>query len=150
MKKHFFLKTMLVAALGVTPVLAQADIGIGQCKQQVQKTAMQQNTNAMTQAEQQFAMKLSALHRQIFMTVFTPDLRKEAMAAMTSPDNEDDESPITEDMAVEQVITNHRDMATMQPGSSNQKYTNQPQTQKQPAKQTKNSSNSNKKKSYWD
>ena len=145
MKKQFFLKTMLVAALGVAPIFAVADVGVEQCKQQVQKTAMQQSNNAMTPAEQQFAMKLSALHRQIFMTVFTPDLRKEAMAAMTSPSNEDEDMPMTEDMAVEQVITNHRDIAM-----PSQKPMNQPQAQKQPAKQTKNSKNTSTKKNYWD
>jgi hypothetical protein len=141
MKNQIFLKTLLVTALGVCPILCQADIEVQQCKQQVQKTAMQQNSATkgnmpMNAAEQQFAMKLSALHRQIFTTVFTPDLRKEAMAAMTSPDNDDEEMPMTEDMAVEQVITNHRDTTAMPkaaPAAS--------------TKQTKNTTT--KKKSYW-
>ena len=74
------------------------------------------NMKAMTPAEQQFAMKLSPLHRQIFTNVFTPDLRQEAMADMTSTDNEDEVMPMTEDMAVEQVITNHREPLQMSPG----------------------------------
>lgn len=60
-----------------------------------------------------FANKLSALHKQIFTTVFTPALRQEAMSMMSNIDEDDmdDESIMTEDMAVEQTIMNHRDAA---------------------------------------
>ncbi|MBM3192328.1 MAG: hypothetical protein FJZ63_06745 [Chlamydiae bacterium] len=66
----------------------------------------------LTPAEQQFAAQLSSLHKQIFTTVFTPQLRQEAMTLM-SPDaqsNLGDNGSITADMAVEEVVSNHRDM----------------------------------------
>ena len=156
MKSPFFLQTVLVVALGVSPVLCQAQVS--QPKRAAQKIAaqpaggqpgsMQQSTSALSPQEQQFAMKLSALHRQIFIMVFTPDLRKEAMGMMAAPgsDMDDDETPMTADMAVEETISNHRDAmpAQMSSTTSNQKVA----PQQQPAKQQ--TQNTTKKKSYWD
>lgn len=154
MKDKFFLKPLLVAVMGVAPVLSQADVNIEACKQpvaaQTAPAPMQQNNAAMkalTPAEQAFAMKLSALHRQIFVMVFTPDLRKEAMAVMASPDSQDEDMPMSQDMAVEQVITNHRDPVQLPalPGDNSQSGMQSPQS----TQQTNNSTSSSKK-SYWD
>jgi hypothetical protein len=155
-ERSHFLTMLLAVGLGVCPILAQADLSETgytiPCRSYVQKTAAPASNPSMTPAEQQFAMKLSALHRQIFSSVFTPDLRKEAMDAMSAPENDDEEEPMTPDMAVEQVISNHRDMAG---GGMNQKSGSPSQSSSQSmpkssTKQTKNTSSSNKKKSYWD
>lgn len=108
MKKITCLSVMLAVGLGLSPSIAQAE-SILQCKQ-YQKVA-QMPVNPLTPAEQQFATQLSTLHKQIFSTVFTPQLRQEAMTLMTPQDPDmGGNGGISADMAVEEVISNHRDM----------------------------------------
>jgi|GEM_PF-1109761 len=141
------LKVLMVAALGLVPMLSHADLVAGKnpsrrSSQRVAAAPAQDNKMMLTPAETDFANQLSPLHRQIFVMVFTPDLRKEAMDMMTIGSDTGEETMMTADMAVEQVISHHRDMSTMPNGQS----TTQPSTNA-PAKQTQNSGS--KKKSYW-
>jgi hypothetical protein len=150
---HSVFKILLVTALGISPMLCQAEIIVGKQTSSQRVVAMASDKTALSTDEQQFAMKLSALHRQIFTMVFTPDLRKEAMALMTIPsDDMDDDTPMTADMAVEEVISNHRDMPSSQPGQvpgKNAQPSNASSKGSAPAKQTQHSSTTSKKKSYW-
>lgn len=69
---------------------------------------------SLTKEEQAFADQLSQPHKQIFLTVFTPAMREEALSYMDD-DNVDedddlyDELPITADRAVEVTLSRHRD-----------------------------------------
>lgn len=134
-------------------MLCQAEVILGKQTSSKRVAAMTPDKTALSPEEQQFAMKLSALHRQIFTMVFTPDLRKEAMALMAIPsDDMDEDTPMTADMAVEEVISNHRDMPASQPGqmpAKNAQPSNASSKGGAPAKQTQNSSTTSKKKSYW-
>jgi hypothetical protein len=109
MKKHLLIGSLCISVLAFSPALSHG----AQTAQKPQPNTTKQTPNPMSKAEMDFANKLSALHKQIFMTVFTPALRQEAMSMMSNIDEDDmdDESIMTEDMAVEQTIMNHRDAA---------------------------------------
>lgn len=124
-------KVLLVATMGIAPIISHADLIADKTpsKRSQKVAAAQGSTNAvLTPAESAFANQLSALHRQIFVMVFTPALRQEAMGLVGGAEG----SGMGADMAVEQVISHHRDAPTMPDGTS--------------AKPTKNNA---KKKSYW-
>ncbi|PCI92953.1 hypothetical protein COB11_06225 [Candidatus Aerophobetes bacterium] len=106
----------VAAAIGLSPMLAIADASSPYMhrKQQVED-ARRPQPSQMTTQEKQFAMKLSDLHRQIFVYQFTPSQRQETMALVTTNANRGWRSTkITPEMAVEEVIKNHRGISTGQ------------------------------------
>ena len=148
MKKIACLGVMFAVSLGVVPSLAQAE-NIIPCKQ-YQKVA-QMPVNPLTPAEQQFATQLSTLHKQIFSTVFTAQLRQEAMTLMTPQDPDmGGNGGISADMAVEEVISNHRDTPMTNQGMGSGSMGNgnssmQPQTQSNQTKQSQKATSPK----YW-
>jgi len=144
-KRYKFCKALVIGVLGAMPLLSYggefiAETSLAFNYQMV--AAAPQDKTMMSPDEMQFANQLSGLHRQIFMTVFTPALRQEAMSIMTMPGNDmEGGAPMSADMAVEEVISNHRDM----PASDNNGQ--QPSTTA-PSNPTKDSGSS-KKTNYW-
>lgn len=147
--RRSFFNALLITVLGVSPLLCQADIIAGRQSSNQKIADMPQSSSTMTPEEMQFANQLSTLHKQIFMMVFTPALRQEAMNLMTTPGKDmEGSAPMSADMAVEEVISNHRDMSTstQQSGKSSQSSSSSGGTSSKPMQ---NSSDTSKKKSYW-
>lgn len=66
-------------------------------------------TTTLSTQELQFANQLSPYHKQIFSTIFTPQMRSETISMMQEyQDTMDEETPMTPDMCVEQTLMNHR------------------------------------------
>lgn len=110
----------LAVAIGCSSAIATADESspYWQRKQQIED-ARRPQPSQMTMQEKQFAMRLSDLHRQIFVYQFTPAQRQEAMAFVTTNENRGwRSSKVTPDMAIEEVIKNHRGIHTGQGSGS--------------------------------
>ena len=70
-------------------------------------------SNVLTSQELQFSNQLSPYHREVFMTVFTSQMRQETIAMMEDhEDDMDDEMPMSADMCVEQTLMNYRNPPT--------------------------------------
>lgn len=66
-------------------------------------------SNSLTPGELQFSNQLSPYHKEVFMTVFTPQMRQEAVTMMEEyQEDMEDEMPMSADMCVEQTLMNHR------------------------------------------
>ena len=128
MDRKRLLGAFFAVAVGLSPTMATADSSspYWSRKQQVEDASRPQPSQ-MTMQEKQFALRLSDLHRQIFVYQFTPAQRQEAMAFMTTNANRGwRSSKVTPDMAVEDVIKNHRGIHTGQ-GQSDEMM-NEPET----------------------
>ena len=102
MKKHLLFSAAITSGLLIFPAAPLGAIN-------------KKNSQSMTKQEEEFARQLSELHLQIYTTIFTPELRQEAIYMMGDYQDETDEmTPTTADMAVEQTIMNHRDGQKME------------------------------------
>lgn len=76
-------------------------------------------SNVLTSQELQFSNQLSSYHREVFITVFTPQMRQETITMIEDHEGEmDDEMPMSADMCVEQTLMNHRNPPTAPTTSS--------------------------------
>jgi len=66
-------------------------------------------SSVITSQDSQFAAQLSPYHKQVFLTVFTSQMRQETINMMEESEKDrDDETPMSADMCVEQALMNHR------------------------------------------
>ena len=67
------------------------------------------SSSVITSQDSQFATQLSPYHKQVFLTVFTPQMRQETITMMEESEKDSfDETPMSADMCVEQTLMNHR------------------------------------------
>ncbi len=146
---------LALTAIGLLPSFAVEATSPYEHRQQMQqgyKSSSSNPSTSMDNTEQQFASQLSDLHRQVFMSQFNGMQRAEAMALVQAEKGRKYGRKMTPDMAVEQVMKNHRGVQTgqgqMMPqnqGSSyprNQGSTN-PRTQGSMNNQGQGSNNNN-------
>lgn len=103
---------LFLAGFGLMSILTSSVQAASNAPKSTTPTVTKQS-NILTSQELQFSNQLSPYHKEVFMTVFTPQMRQETISMMEDhEDDMDDEMPMSADMCVEQILMNHRNPPT--------------------------------------